>query len=124
VDDWKRVVWSDETKVCLQGFGGRELVWKGPGGVLTEQHVQGTVKFGGGSLMIWGCMTPQGAGHMCCIDGRLDAQLYVNILDNEFLESLAFHRLEVGDIVFRQDNDPKHTSRIARQWFEDHGLGC
>ena len=39
----------------------------GSGGVMTEQHVKGTVKFGGGSLMMWGCMTAQGVGYACRI---------------------------------------------------------
>ena len=52
VDDWKRVIWSDETKINLLGSDGREWVWKMSNGVLTGQHVKGTAKFGGGSLML------------------------------------------------------------------------
>ena len=122
VDDWKRVIWSDETKVNRLGSDGRKWVWKKRGGVLTRQHVQGTVKFGGGSLMMWGCMTAQGVGCACRIDDNMNAQLYVNILDHEFLDTLASCELEVGDVIFQQDNDPKHTSRIARQWFRDNGV--
>jgi hypothetical protein len=118
--DWERVVWSNETKVNRLGSDGREWVWKGRGGALTEQHVKGTVKFGGGSLMLWGCMTAKGAGHVCCINDSMDAQLYTHILSGVFLEILACHGLEVGDIIFQQDNDLKHTSRIACKWFEDN----
>jgi transposase len=122
VEDWKRVVWSDETKVNRVGFGGHEWVWKRPGSEITEQHVQGTVKFGGGGLMMWGCMTAQGVGYACRIDGGLDAKLYTNILDDEFLKSLEYYGLEIDKIIFQQDNDPKHTSRLARQWFESKGV--
>ena len=52
VDDWKRVIFSDETKINRLGSDGREWVWKKPNGVMTGQHVKGTVKFGGGSLML------------------------------------------------------------------------
>ena len=55
LDDWARVIWSDETKINRLGSDGRLWVWKRPGSALTEQHVNGTVKFGGGSLMVWGC---------------------------------------------------------------------
>ena len=54
VDDWKRVVWSDETKINRLGSDGRKYVWIRPGEGLTDRTVQGTVKFGGGSLMMWG----------------------------------------------------------------------
>jgi hypothetical protein len=97
-------------------------VWKEPGSALTEQHVKGTVKFGGGSLMMWGCITAQGVGHACRINNGLDAQLYTRILDEDFLGSLAYYGLEVGKIIFQQDNDSKHTSRVAQKWFENHGV--
>ena len=52
VEDWKRVIWSDETKINRLGSDGHEWVWKKPGSGITEQHVKKTVKFGSGSLMI------------------------------------------------------------------------
>jgi transposase len=122
VKDWKRVIWSDETKIKRLGSDGRKWVWKRPGGMLTEQHVKGTVKYGGGSLMIWGCMTAQGVGYACRIDGHMDAELYTHILSGEFLQSLEYYELEVDEIIFQQDNDPKHTSRIAQRWFEGNGV--
>jgi transposase len=97
-------------------------VWKEPGRALTEQHVEGTVKFGDGSLMMWGCMTAQNVGYACRIKGNMDAQLYTNILDTSFLHTLAYYKLETDKIVFQQDNDPKHTSRIARKWLEDKDI--
>jgi hypothetical protein len=122
VNDWKRVVFSDETKINRLGLGGREWVWKKPNDVLTAQHVQRTVKFSGGSLMLWDCMTAQDVGYASRINGRMDAQLYAEILDDEFLKTLRDYELDVDEIVFQQDNDPKHPSRIARKWFEDNGI--
>jgi DDE superfamily endonuclease len=122
VEEWKRVVWSDETRVNRVESDGFEWAWKQPGSAIREHHVKGTVKFGGGSLMMWGCMTAQGVGYACRINGRMDAQLYTNILDDEFLKTLEWHELEIDKIIFQQDNDPKHTSRLARQWFEDKGV--
>jgi transposase len=122
VDDWKRVVWSDETKINRLGSDGCKWAWKKPGSMLTDQHVQGTVKFGGGSLMMWGCMTAQGIGYACRIYGPMDASLYVNILNDEFLRTLEYYGMDRENIVFQQDNDPKHTSSAARRWFDDHEI--
>jgi transposase len=96
VDDWKRVVFSDETKVNRLGSDGRKWVWKKPQSKVESQHVQGTVKFGGGSLMVWGCMTAKGVGYACRIDGRMDAELYMNILDDEPLATVEYYGLEAA----------------------------
>jgi len=90
MEDWKRVLWSDETKINRLGSDGRQWVWKKPGSAITDQHVKPTIKYGGGSLMVWGCMTTQGVGYSCRIDGRMDAELYTSILDDELLQTLEY----------------------------------
>ncbi len=54
VDDWKMVVWSEETKINSLQSDGRQWMWKKAGEGLSDRLVQGTKKFGGGSLMVWG----------------------------------------------------------------------
>ena len=52
LEDWKKVVWSDETKINCLGSDGCKWVWKKAGKGLNERLVEDTVKFGGGS---WWC---------------------------------------------------------------------
>jgi len=80
IDNWKRVVWSDEIKINHLGSDGHKWAWKKEGEVLNNRLVQGTLKFGGGSLMMWGCMTWEGVGYAIKIDGRMDGDLYLQIL--------------------------------------------
>ena len=120
MDDWKKVVWSDETKINRLGSDGRSWVWKKAGEGLSDRLVEGTRKFGGGSLMMWGCMMWEGVGFACKIDGRMDGDLYIKILDEELQESIQFYGKSKDDIIFQQDNDPKHTCKKASKWFEDH----
>ena len=89
IDDWKRVIWSDETKVNRLGSDGRKWVWRTPGKQLNSNHVNPTVKHGGGSLTLWGCMTYQGIGFMCKIEGGLNAELYTEILEDCFLKTVS-----------------------------------
>jgi DDE superfamily endonuclease/Transposase len=117
-EDWKRVVWSDETKINRIGSDGRRWAWIKPNSLLKDQHVKNTVKLGGGNLMLWGCMTARGVGYTCRIDGGMNADLYVGILNDEFLATLRYYELEPEDIVFQHDNDPKHTSRKATEWLK------
>jgi hypothetical protein len=119
-EDWKKIVWSDETKINRLGSDGRKWVWKKAGEGLSERLVEGTKKFGGGSLMMWGCMMWDGVGYSCKIDGRMDADLYVQILEEDLQASIQHYGKTADDIIFQQDNDPKHTSKKAKNWFEDH----
>lgn len=122
VEDWKRVVWSDETKINRLGSDGTKWAWKRPGEGLSERLVEGTVKFGGGSLMMWGCMLWEGPGFACKIDGKMDADLYVNILEDEFQQSLQYYNKTSNNIIFQHDNDPKHTSKKATQWLSNNNI--
>ena len=119
-EDWKRVIWSDETKINRLGSDGRKWVWKKAGEGLSNRTVQGTVKFGGGSLMLWGCFGWDGVGWATRIEGRMDADLYVAILEDELQQSLDHWGLTPEEVVFQQDNDPKHTSKKAQNWFNNH----
>jgi transposase len=122
-EDWKCVIWSDETKINRLGSDGRKWVWKKKGdNRLTDRHVQGTIKFGGGSLMMWGCMTAKGFGYACRIDHRMNAEVYTGILDDYLLPTIEYYDLEADNIIFQQDNDSKHTSRAAQEWFENNEI--
>ena len=50
---------------------------------LNDRLVEGTLKLRGGSLMMWGCMGWEGIGYVTKINGRIDAKLYVGILEDK-----------------------------------------
>ena len=57
---------------------------------LQDQQGGGTVNFGGRLPVFWGCATPQGVGHICRIDGRMDGELHISILQDKFPATMAF----------------------------------
>ena len=79
VEDWKRVIWSDETKINRIWSDGQEYVWKKKREGLIARGVKGTVKFGGGSLMVWGYIGWNGVGILSEVEGRMDAEQYMAI---------------------------------------------
>ena len=124
VDDWKRVVWSDETKINRFGSDGQQYVWGRKGESVGDRGIEETVKFGGGNIMVWGCMGWEGVGNLVEVEGRMNGEQYVNILDGNLLESMENLLLDPEIAIFQQDNDPKHTSKIAAKWFDDHEINC
>jgi transposase len=122
VEDWSRVIFSDETKINRKGSDGRVWGWKRPGYGFEERNVVGTLKYGGGSTMLWGCMTISGPGHMTQVEGRMNAKQYTDILSQNLFQSATDTGFQGTDFIFQQDNDPKHTSKLAKKWFADHSI--
>ena len=126
-EDWLRVIWSDATKINRICSDGNHYVWPPQVDQQSERAVKPTVKYGGGSVMIWGCMSWLGAEAMSKIVGRMDAQQYLHILDHCLLPTIEKCAKDPGLhprslLIFQQDNDPKHTSCLARDWFMEQGI--
>ena len=114
-DQWKQVIWSDETKINYFGSDGRPLSWKRKRSDHKGDQIRPTMKFGGGSLMFWGCFTARGFGLACRIHGNLDSELFIAILEDEFLGTLDLYKIKRQDIFFQHDNDPKHKSKKVQK---------
>lgn len=113
---WKTVLWTDESKFELFNRKRRVRVWCRSGEELQERHIQGTMKHGGGNVMVWGCFSWGGVGSIVKIDGIMTADSYINILRENLEVSLIQTGLE-EKFVFQQDNDPKHTAKKTKSFF-------
>ncbi|KAG1491354.1 hypothetical protein G6F47_010976 [Rhizopus delemar] len=75
VHDWRRVIFSDETKINIWCSDGGKHYWKRKCDRLQPHHIDITVKYGGGGLMLWGCITSEGPGYVCQIyDGTMNSE--------------------------------------------------
>ena len=72
--------------------------------------------------MIWGCIGWNGVGVLSEVEGRMDAEQYVAILEGGLLQSMEDSGIPADDVIFQQDNDSKHTSRRAKIWFEEQDI--
>lgn len=118
VDDWQRVIWSDETKINRFCSDGMSWCWKSGGCNLQDQHVSQTVKFGGGSITIWACMTHKGPGFMCRVEGGMNKELYGRVLKEELQMTIDHYGLDRDEVIFQQDNAPCHKAKDITQWLE------
>jgi len=122
INDWSKVIWSDESKFKVFGSDGKQYYWKRPEESLNCFHIKLTVKFGGGSVMIWGCFTSRGVGGFCKIDGIMNAKLYQQILHEDLLNTIKVQGFAIKDIIFQQDGDPKHTANSTKRWLQSNKI--
>jgi len=69
---------------------------------------------------VWGGISLRGRTNLCIYEGKMDAVMYVDILQRSlkpFIDEVYpdSHR-------FMQDNDPKHTSRLAQDYLQQNGI--
>lgn len=117
---WKCVLFSDESKFNLHGSDGRCLVRRPKGESLNPRYTKGTVKHGGGNVMVWGCFSGQGIGPIHKINGIMRSEEYRNILSDVMLPYASWEMPLAW--VFQHDNDPKHTSKLVKQWISSENL--
>jgi len=114
------VIFSDESQFRVFESERQRYRWRKRGAPLSAADVQPTVKHGGGNIMVWGCLTSQGVGNLCRIDGGLDAELYCRILEEDWKGTLDYYHLDRAEVIFQHDNDPKHTAKRTKRWLEDN----
>lgn len=117
---WRNVLWSDESKINMIGNDGRTWVRRPKNTELSARYTTKTFKHGGGNIMVWGCFSWYGVGPIFWIKENMDKNFYVKILDEIMLPYAEWNMPLIWQ--FQQDNGPKHTSGLAKQWFQDHGV--
>ncbi len=109
-----KILWSDETKIELLGLNSKRYVWRKPGTAHHLSNTVPTVKHGGGSIMLWGCFSAAGTGRLVAIEGKMNAAKYRDILDEDLRLGRRF--------TFQQDNVPKHTAKITKEWLHNNSV--
>ncbi len=64
--------------------------------------------------MVWGMISHYGQGNLVLVDHKINADVYINILEENLLE---FEGLEV--IIFQQDLAPAHRATKTTEWLND-----
>ena len=113
---WRRVLWSDESPYMLRQ-NVKKRVWRGHNDRYNNKYTKGTVKHDK-KINVWGGFCAHGVGTLHRIEGIMVKETYNDLLGNVMLPSadMLFGR---ENWHFQQDNDPKHTAKINKQWFID-----
>lgn len=120
VDDWKNVIFSDESPFQLFQSGGRVFVRRRPGEEFLPECMNPTVKHGGGSIQVWGAFSYGGVGPLYRVVGIMDGAKYRQILKTHMAPFLQRIERETGkEQIFQHDNDPKHCSKVVKAYLSN-----
>lgn len=108
--DWNKVIFSDEATFWIREY--KKKYW----GRVNDQKVIRTVKHPQ-KVHVWGCFSAAGFGKLFIFKEILIAKLLVKIYRTALLPSMKQFGFD-EDIgwLFQEDNDPKHTSKMAKKW--------
>lgn len=114
LENFDNVIWSDETSVWLEKHKHRNYHKKGES-KKPKPRAKYPVK-----VHVWAGISRKGATGACIFEGTMNAELYIQILENTLV---PFIKRKYGpNHRFMQDNDPKHTSRKAKNYFAENGI--
>ncbi len=112
------ILWSDETKIELFGLNSKRYVWR------RNQACSSPVQYSPNSEAWWWQHHAVGVFFSCrdrttgCNRGKDE---YRDILDENLLQSAQDLRLG-RRFTFQQDNDPKHTAKITKEWLHNNSV--
>ncbi|KAF2363771.1 Reverse transcriptase domain [Trinorchestia longiramus] len=104
-----------ETKIELFGRNSTNHVWRHQNEEYKPKCTIPTVKFGGGSIMVWGCFSSSGVSKLHIIEGTMNGRKYREILEEQLLPSARLLKFKRG-WKFQHDNDPKYTENETKEW--------
>jgi transposase len=121
LDQWKRVLWSDESPFVLR-YNRKQRIWRLPNDRYNVNIFKGTVNHDK-KIMVWGCFSWNGVGDLYRINGIMKAENYKQILIH-YMRPSAAKLFQDNNYIFQQDNDPKHTANVIKKYLSNHEIQC
>lgn len=118
VEDWRKVIFSDESKFCLNGSDGKRTIRRRKGEKYNDDCLDLTVKYPA-SLMIWGCITSSGLGRFEFVDGIMNAKKYIETLERSLFPTIEEFYENQQTVIFQDDSAPCHRAKtVSSHYFK------
>jgi transposase len=113
--DWNKVVFSDEKKFNMDGPDGWHSYARDGVDIIRDKR-----QAGGGGVMVWGMVFPDGEIFLHMLEGRQNSGTYKALMEDVAVPAIMARMGD--DFVFQQDNCSIHVSSMMRDFFEDEGI--
>jgi len=134
IEDWKRVIWSDETIIVVGHNSRRQWVTRPKGEALNPKYVKPTYKGERVTLMVWACFCGDRLGPLIvCDEGGVGGDEYMDILyDGLFSliddlvespeQSETIRVCDENPFIFMQDNATCHKATEVLELLKEHEI--
>jgi transposase len=118
---WSQVIFSDESKFNLHGSDGVQYVRRRSGEELHPDCITSTVKHPAGQ-MVWGCISSRGVGRLHFIEGTVNANVYIGILQTKLLPTIRDTFFSERNCTFQDDSAPCHRAKKVNEFLDSAGV--
>lgn len=117
---WNSVLFSDESRFCLNKADGRDRAYRRQGERYADCCVREVDRWEGNGVMVWGGISFRHKTQIVFIDGYLTADDYINdVLDSHVVPFYAQH----PDVtMFQHDNARPHSANITQEYLHAEGI--
>ena len=114
--EWARVIFTDEKRWNLSGNDGYISIW-----TQSKQNPLEMVETNQrGGLMVWGAITKNGGLSLICMEGKITADSYIDMLENDFFDMVNDQLPD--NFIWMHDNAPLHVVMKTKEYLEQKGI--
>ena len=115
---WRRVLFTDESRFTLYCADGRRRVYRRRGEHFADACVVERDRFGGGSVMVWGGIAHGIKSQLIIVAGNMTAVRY----RDEILRPVAVPLVQQRNRILQQDNARPHVARVCQDFLANNNI--
>lgn len=115
-EDFNRIVFSDECRIERVPKAGPQWCRRGPNEAFEARNVKGQDQQGGGTVMVWGAISPRGVSRLVRCDNHMDHRKYITLLSRHLIPFLRDPIHNNSTLIFQQDGSPVHTAKAVGRY--------
>ncbi|CAF1440010.1 unnamed protein product, partial [Rotaria sordida] len=121
IDDWKRVIFSDETAFYIIKRKKEVKIWRTKNERWKEGCMHVAAVGGGGRVNFWGAITAEGTGCFRIYTENTNSDVYCGILENYLIPTMQLYQME-NNYIYQDDNFRYHVSRQTQTKLRELGV--